>query len=151
MLKKLSRLPELLLLAGIFIWPVYIGNSSLDIHLHDTYFVIGGYGGTLIFLPFYIMLFLSWIMHQLLRRKSLLPRVWQWAQVGITLACLLAFPFFLKLSFGGEPRSYYDASSFDAMRTFFPASTLSIVVFIFCQLAFWITAAVLLIKRARPR
>jgi hypothetical protein len=151
MLKKLSRLPELLLLVGIFIWPLYIGNSSLDIHLHDTYIVLGGYSGTLIFLPFYIMLFLSWVMHQLLRRKSLLPPVWQWAQVGITIACLLAIPFFLKLSFGGGPRSYYDASSFDIMRTYFPGSTLSIVVFICCQLFFWIAAAILLIKNARHR
>jgi heme/copper-type cytochrome/quinol oxidase subunit 1 len=150
-LKKLSRLPELFLLLGILIWPLYIGNSALDMHLHDTYFVIQGYGGTLIFLPFYIMLFLSWIMHQLLRRKNLLPPVWQWAQVGITLACLLAFPFFLKLSLGGGVRSYYDASSFDAMRTLFLGSTLSLFIFILCQLSFWIAAAILLIRSARIR
>jgi heme/copper-type cytochrome/quinol oxidase subunit 1 len=150
-LKKLFLLPELLLLLGILIWSVLLGNSGADIHLHDTYYVIGGYAGQLVFLPFYLMLFLSWIMHRLLKRKGLLPRTWQWAQVGITMICLLVFPFSLSNTLPGMPRPYYDYSTFNSIRVYYLVSALSLVIFILCQLSFWIAAAILLAKSNSPR
>ncbi|HEY1166543.1 MAG TPA: hypothetical protein VGE90_15285 [Chitinophaga sp.] len=148
MLKRLFLLPELLLLLGIFIWPVYLGNSSMDIHLHDTYYVIGGYAGQLFLLPLHLVLFLSWIMHQLLRRKNLLPAAWRWAQVSITLICLLVFPFSLSNAFSaGMPRRYFDYGTFDAFYIYQRASVLCIIILLLSQVSFWIAAAILLVKK----
>lgn len=148
--RNLFRLPELLLFLLPLLSMIYIGNTSIDIHMHDTYFVIGQAGYTVLWLVF-PLLFTSWIIHVLLRRKALLPAQWRWAQVLITLFCPLAAGIITNNSslegMAGMPRWYYDYSTFSNIQTSHMLVFICVLVFLLSQLLFWITGAVLLIKR----
>jgi len=154
MLKRLFLLPELFLLLSIIAWRLYAGNASIDIHLHDTYFIFAGHPlfGSSVLAPFFLILFLSWILHQLLRQKGLSSNTWRWIQITITLLSLLAFVVcFRKSSFNNLPIRYYNYNAFETLHRFYLGAILSLFIFIVCQLSFWITAVVLLIKRAINR
>lgn len=147
--KNLFRLPELLLLLPLpFMF--YYGNAVIDIHMHDTYWIIGhaGYKALLLVFP---LLFTSWIIHVLLRRKALLAAKWRWIQVIITLLCLLAVSIFANnLSedgMAGMPRRYYDYNTYFDLLTQYKLMLLCPLVFLLNQLVFWIAGAVLLIRR----
>lgn len=147
--RNLFRLPELLLFLPLP-FMLYEGNSAIDIHMHDTYWVIGqaGYAALLLVFP---LLFTSWIIHVLLRRKALLSAKWRWAQVVITLLCPLAVSIlsnnFSLEGMAGMPRRYYDYNPYYNLLTQHKLMILCALVFLLSQLVFWIAGAVLLIRR----
>ncbi|HEY8920075.1 MAG TPA: hypothetical protein VIM87_26735 [Chitinophaga sp.] len=150
--RNLLQLPEILLFLPLP-FMLYYGNAAIDIHMHDTYFVIGqaGYAALLLAFP---QLFTSWIIHVLLRRKALLSAKWRWAQVAITLLCPLVVGIFANtlLEYGmpgmaGMPRRYYDYGAFSNIQTRYMLLFIFALVFILSQLVFWIAGAVLLIRR----
>gem|GEM_PF-2950186 len=154
MLKRLFLLPELLLLLCMVVVRLYIGNSGIDIHMHDTYFIFSDHPlfGNILFAPLYFMLLLTWLIHLALRKKGLLSARWHWAQVIISLLSLLIFSSFpAAIAYYGLPGRHYEYNTFDTLilGQLFVASCLA--VFIICQLLFWIAAAVLVIKQALSR
>jgi len=70
MRKFLFRVENLLLLFPLllFVVPdVYIGNNALDIHLHDTYFVVDLF---YFYLALLILFLIPYLLHALLRYKQ---------------------------------------------------------------------------------
>ncbi|SEM11845.1 hypothetical protein SAMN04488505_103417 [Chitinophaga rupis] len=147
--RNLFRLPELLLFLPLP-FMLYYGNAAIDIHMLDTYFVIGqaGYAALLLVFP---LLFTSWIIHVLLHRKALLSAKWRWAQVIVTLLCPLAAGIILNNSslegMAGMPRRYYDYNAYYNLLTQYKLMIVCALVFLLSQLLFWIAGAVLLIRR----
>jgi heme/copper-type cytochrome/quinol oxidase subunit 1 len=152
-MKHLFRLPELLLFLPLIVMLGW-GNSSIDIHMHDTYWVIGnaGYTAVTLLLP---LLFTTWVIHVLLRRRECLSGWWRWTQVGVTLFCAVAAGVIVVCLQDAMPRRYYSYSNasgpgaFTDLFTLYKLLLACVVTFLLCQLAFWITGTVLLLKRRR--
>ena len=92
-------------------------ERTVDIHLHDTYYVIAQ-GHVFIFLAFIV--WVLWFLY-LLTRKLLYSKTLTWIHVIITLLTLL-FLLFL-LNFGGDtfnptPRRYLDASNWTTFNRY---------------------------------
>jgi cytochrome c oxidase subunit 1 len=128
-------------------------NNSVDIHLHDTYFVIAH---THIFWLLAILALFVWTLY-LLTNKILYSKALTWAHVIITILTLLLFA--LTLFFGDSfmnptPRRYYDYTnwnSFDNYTTFTKAIGISIFVLLFGQFIFVINLILGLFKRLTNR
>lgn len=124
-------------------------NNSVDIHLHDTYFVVAH---THVFWLLAILALFVWTLY-LLTNKILYSKALTWTHVIITILTLLLFG--LILSFGDSfmnptPRRYYDYSnwnSFNNYTTFTKAIGITISVLLFGQFIFVINFVVGLFKR----
>ncbi|OJY85720.1 MAG: hypothetical protein BGP14_17380 [Sphingobacteriales bacterium 44-15] len=124
-------------------------DRSVDIHLHDTYFVIVH---THILWLFAVLALFVWALY-LLTGKILYSKALTWTHVIITILTLLLFAFTL---FWGDsflnpaPRRYYDYSSwnsFDNYTIFTKAIGITIFVLLVGQLIFIINFMVGLFKR----
>jgi hypothetical protein len=144
-LKKVLRFPEILLplslLAGL---PVVI-HKTIDIQLHDTYFVFGGVGWGY----FYLAVLFTWNLHFSLRERQLLSGRWRWILVGVTVLSWLAMllgviiPSEARLRMGFYLIMHF-GSAFSALE--FLIYTAPAIVFILSQLIFWIVATIRLIS-----
>ena len=154
-MKKYLQFPELLLLIAILITHLFGRASTMDVHIGDTYYVIDGHSsaGYLVFLPLYLVLFISWIFHLLLRQRGVDGGVWAQLQVGVSVGSLIfivcgsALPGFF---YPARPRRYMDYSTWNEVHSYRPlylAILIVAAVFILAQLLFWITAAVVLIRK----
>jgi heme/copper-type cytochrome/quinol oxidase subunit 1 len=144
-MKHLLRLPELLLFLPLIIMLGW-GNSSIDIHMHDTYWVIGnaGYTAITLLLP---LLFTTWVIHVLLRRRECLSGTWRWTQVGVTLFCAVAAGVIVVCLQHAMPRRYYEVNTAYTFLTLYKMLLAVVVLFLLCQLVFWIAGTVLLLRR----
>ena len=151
---KINQKPyHLLLLTGlVFLLASFFitsQNNSVDIHLHDTYFVIGH---THILWLLAILAFFVWIIY-LLTNKTLYSKALTWTHVIITILTLLLFVLTILLGdnfIKPTPRKYYDYSnwnSLDNYTAFTKAISITIFVLLLGQLTFVINFFVGLFKR----
>ena len=148
---------NLLLLTGLILvltsFFVLKQNNSVDIHIHDTYFVIAR---THVFWFLAILALFVWTLY-LLTNKILYSKALTWIHVIITILTLLLFAF--TLSFGDSfmnstPRRNYDYSdwnSFDNTTGFTKAIAISIFVLLYGQVIYVINFIAGLIKRLNNR
>jgi len=156
MRSSLLRLPELLLLISLAIAPFFCSVSSLDVHIGDTYYVFGAGTGTwtFLYLPFFIMLFASWIFHVLLRRGGAPASAARTLQVLASVVCfgLIILSIGHPGLFYEMPRRYLDYRSWNSFPQYGPLFRVGIiaaVVFVLLQLLFWIIACIHLFKRRK--
>lgn len=133
---------NLLLLTGlVFVLTSFFvlkQSNSVDIHLHDTYFVIAY---THIFWLLAVLALMVWTLY-LLTNKILYSKALTWTHIIITILTLLLFA--LTLFFGDSlmnptPRRYYDYSSWNSIdnyTTFTKAISITIFVLLFGQFIF---------------
>lgn len=77
-----------------FLLPVtYFGDSTLDIHLHDTFFVIDY--GTIIFLVVMLLLFVVSLINSI----KVKFRSWIWVIIFSTSAIILGYYLFYLIKF----------------------------------------------------
>jgi heme/copper-type cytochrome/quinol oxidase subunit 1 len=131
---KLKRHPHhlLLLAAGIVLIASFFAfDKTVDIHLHDTYFVIAM---TYSFWLLIIMLLLLWTFYRLAKR-FLFSKVLTWLSLLLTVSSSL---FLVAVSFysdsyynglAGTPRRYYDYGSWNSF-TIRDNLTKAVVVFV---------------------
>lgn len=124
-------------------------NNSVDIHLHDTYFVITH---AHVFWLLAILALFVWTLY-LLTNKVLYSKALTWTHVIVTILTLVLFA--LPLFFGDSlinqtPRRHYDFSnwnSFNSYTTFTKAIAITIFVLLLGQFIFVINFIVGLFKR----
>ncbi|MBS0647577.1 MAG: cbb3-type cytochrome c oxidase subunit I [Verrucomicrobia bacterium] len=128
-------------------------SNSVDIHLHDTYFVIAH---THVFWLLAILAFFVWTLY-LLTNKILYSKALTWTHVIITILTLLLFAltlFFSDSFMNTTPRRYYDYSSwgsFDSYTTLTKALGITIFALLFGQFIFVINLIAGLFKRLTKR
>ena len=144
-IKKLLRLPELLLLLSMLMGPLFIVKSVF--HSHDT----GGdtWVDNLVCQPLNLIQFTSWLLHVLLRRYGLLAETWRWIQVGgsfISMTSIVAIKRFPEFMGSMPPRRFLDSEpccTFPYFHSFELPLVVSIAILFICQFLFWMAAAIL--------
>jgi heme/copper-type cytochrome/quinol oxidase subunit 1 len=92
-------------------------DDVVDIHLHDTYFVIAH---THIFWLVAIVVLFIWVLYLLLN-KTLYSKKLTWIHLGITILSILGFGFTFYFSnsiLNQKPLKYYDFSNFESMELY---------------------------------
>lgn len=122
-------------------------STTIDLHLHDTYFVIAH---TSIFRLLAIPTFFLWTLY-LLTDKTLYSKILTWIHVIITILTLILFAWIL---FFGEgflnpmPGRYYEFSKWNAHSVFNSSmNTIVISMFVWGQIIFVINLIAGLFKR----
>jgi heme/copper-type cytochrome/quinol oxidase subunit 1 len=144
---------------NLFLWAVLIlvftsffvskQNNSVDIHLHDTYFVVAH---THVFWLLAVFALMVWTIY-LLTGKILFSKALTWIHVVITIVTLLLFALTLFLGdylMNPIPRRYYDFSNwnfFASLSTFTKAIDITIFVLLIGQSFFVINFILGLFKR----
>jgi len=139
----------ILLIIVFFTSKIIVSNSALDIHLHDTYFVISNIYMAVFFLPYLIFIYFS---YRFIRRKNKSINVFisLFQIAGLSLFCLLLF---LPLNFMdsiGKPTRYYDFNTWNSLKEFsFYNEWVMITIFIIVisQLLFFIYFLIFVFKR----
>ncbi|MDP4150955.1 MAG: hypothetical protein Q8927_05815 [Bacteroidota bacterium] len=132
-MKIFFRFPELWLLLAMLLPPFIVGNRTIDIQLHDTFYVFGSYsyGLNVFFLPVILILSVTWLAHILSRKYYLVSIKWRWLQVGVTLICLSVMTI---------------AICSLAHRT--GAFNWGMLTLLFVQLVFWVAVVISAVRKA---
>jgi drug/metabolite transporter (DMT)-like permease len=130
---KISQQPyRLFLFAGLFfLMASFLVSEKLtmDVHLHDTYFVLTY---SVVFLCFAFLAIVIWAFYQLTNRLRYSKKL-TWAHVMLTIAAVLMFIGVIFWSNDSTaPKQYFDISSFELFH-WYRGSILcgAIAVFIF--------------------
>ena len=152
----LYRIENLLLLVPVILflfYQLFAGNSALDIHLHDTYFVMDTSIVLIISLAFMSIPYLFHFSLRFLGKRN--KQVCKIHVYGTVF--LFAFIFLFSLLFINEnsiptPRKYYDFSTWElrSPSSFLNnASGIFIILFILLQLTFFIYSLIIGLKKAK--
>ncbi len=135
----------------IIIEKIFFVTSSLDIHLHDTYFVITNIYLGVISL---VIACIPYFCHFLLRTKKTGNRKILLAHVLITVLLLLFFYFYIFFINSSTnqimPRRYYDFSDWESSKQLGGLNNyllIAVFIFIVLQLLFIVYTIVLLLAR----
>lgn len=112
-------------------------NSTLDINMHDTYFVIAHIHLCWLFSG---MLLLLWSMAVLFRNYTWSLTL-SWVQVVLTLISVIAFLkiVMMGISLSGVPRRYYAFNEFEQQKSWFNTTSMYVfmlLLIVLGQLAF---------------
>ncbi len=133
------------LILAILFWPMLIGNSTLDIHLHDTYFVIDNFPGAASSLWYCIFLF---ALYTVTRRKTgNINGLIALFHILITTVVILFYVLKKVYNYETLPRRYLD---FSGLYTSFSREQTMLIalmgLFVVAQLAFFTYAIVSLVQ-----
>ena len=122
----LLLLTAVLLLVASF----FVHNQTLDMHLHDTYFIISM---PLLFWPMILLLLLFWILY-LFTERFLSSKVLMWVHIilmvlaSVSLVGILFYSNYQEEA--GSPRQYYDFSNWESMAQFDGLARRIVVIFL---------------------
>jgi len=138
-MKKALTLPGILLPFGTIAVYVYVfavvGNSALDIHLHDTY--IKSYQIGEITVKYWWAIMISWAFHLILGYVKPPVKLWSWLQVTSSIISL----FILNNPFNKIPSRYYDYDLKSPLKIYSlnsPTVLLWAIIFMIIQIVFWV-------------
>ena len=156
MRKYLFRIENLLLLFPFLLFcfsEIFYGNTALDIHLHDTYFVISD---AITFIPVFFVILILYFFHFVLRTTNRRSRGFCRFHVYVTICLCIVIAF---LSYGmsynglaGAPRRYYDMSAWESFSYFSNvqmATAVFYIAFLLLQLVFFFYFLIKIIKKAK--
>lgn len=138
MKKYLYRVENLLLIVPIVLFVVYqplLGNSVLDIHLHDTYFVMDS---TFLFNVGFVFLFILYFLHFILKASSkrniLICKMHVYSTILLQITGFILLGF--TLSWYTMPKNYFDFTSMENYRKINRIYATLIFIFFIIQLGF---------------
>lgn len=151
--QQLRSRPELILPLGVLLMFLFVGNSAIDFHIHDTYIVVNGYSwpGLLLQLLLYSHILISWLLHQQLRKTGVPLYGWQRMQIIITFICLMLNIVLTHFTdqYHTTPTRYYDYNNWHSRVGPYVRQVILLLVIAILQLLFWIAAVILLIRKKR--
>ena len=148
-MKKVENL-LLLPIVVLFVLSLLAGNSTLDIHLHDTYYVINNYNLAKWFTWWLVVMF---ILYKLIRRKQgRVDERWAVPHIAVTVVLIALMWFPAVMDNGPMPRRYLDYGNdmLQQMITWYRIIFIGGLVFALVQLAFLVYFIIQLIRSPRP-
>ncbi len=146
MKKIISRIENwLLIIPGIFtlVEVMFFGDSTFDLHLHDTYFVVAHF---YIGIAFFVLNLIPFSCHLLIRIKRKGNKKILFMHVLVTNLLLTCF-FILSNTKLIQSKKDYDFSSWKAYRQFENLSSALILAFLIIQLLFILYTVVKLLNK----
>lgn len=152
----LLRIENLLLLCPLLVLcfsQMPDGNTALDIHLHDTYFVVSN---TIAFVPIFLGMLVLYFFHFTLRMINRWGPVFCRFHVYATVClCILIAVLGYGMSYSGlagAPRHYYDMSMCDQFSSFSNvqmAMAIFFIIFLLLQVVFFFYVVIHVVKKAK--
>lgn len=140
---NLKSQPQRLLLVFVLLFAILsiaTENRSIDIHLHDTYYIIPG---RYLYLGSGLLLLFSWML-TLLIQKPAVPELFTWIPVILTI---LSLSMFLAISLNYT----LTGSDLEINRTIMSVQQISLLLFIVAQIFFIVIMIIGIIKKFKKR